>query len=408
MSGSSEIGRQTVAAFNMVSPVGAEIVHEAQGRYRGEAVSVSSEESRLTDAAEELGMSVAHRADKKSLGERTIRPGRMVDPEAIARLQGYLDKLPDMPREAALLALVEQIETFQERLRGDGEAPTRDDVLAALRAFDGDVTHQYAGLEAARAHAEATGADPALLALLDEARAEFQKTDLARDVHAGFAVAEIASRAAATLETDPAAVRDAYRAMLRDSMHVGQLFDALARFDVLRSFGEAVETFRTAAGRDLASTGPSTDPAFLHGLLTELGKLKKMQTVFDATRQLIHLTERGRRLGASADPVEQTSRLLNFAAQASAGPADARRLLGAFAERALAVQIAYANGLRGLHGEIPDDAMPSLASRLQQGKAILALLDDLVAEEEREEEAAGDGPDTAAGRPVTAPREERR
>ncbi len=133
-----------------------------------------------------------------------------------------------------------------------------------------------------------------------------------------------------------------------------------------------------------------------------------MQTVFDATRQLIHLTERGRRLGAPADPVGQTSRRSTSPprpAPARPMPAGSR----AFAERALAVQIAYANGLRGLHGEIPDDAMPSLPSRLQQGKAILALLDDLVAEEERGgDEAAGDGPDTAPGRPVTAPREERR
>lgn len=407
MAGSVETTLQSVAAFNMISTVGAEVAAEVRGTYRGESVTVSSAQSQIADAAEELGMSVAHRADKRSLGERDVRAARTVDPEAISQLQGYLDKLPDMPREAALLALVEQLESLQEMIGGSGGGGggdvTKDDILAALAGFDGDVTHQYAGLESARAHFEAAGADPAFLNLLDEARSEFQKTDLARDVHAGFAVAEIASRAAETLETDPAAVRDVYRSMLRETLHVGQLFDALSRFDIRRSFAEAVDTFRTAAGRDLASAGPSTDPVFLHGLLTELGKLKKMQTVFDAVGQLILMTERGRRSGGSADSVDQTSRVLNFASQPMTSAADARRMLGAFGERQVSLQVTFANGLRGLHGEIPDDVMPTPQARLNQSKAIMSLLDELAAEDERAyEEAAADGHGTLVRR---APRE---
>lgn len=401
MAGSVETTLQSVAAFNMISTVGAEVAREVSGSYRGESVTVSSAQSQIADAAEELGMSVAHRADKRSLGERDVRGGSTVDPEAIARLQGYLDKLPDMPREAALLALVEQLETLQDLLDGSGggAGATKDDVLAALAAFDGDVTHQYAGLESARAHFEAAGADPAFLNLLDEARADFQKTEVARDVHAGFAVAEVASRAAETLETDPAAVRDVYRSMLRETLHVGQLFDALSRFDIRRSFAEAVDTFRTAAGRDLASAGPSTDPVFLHGLLTELGKLKKMQTVFDSVRQLIVTTERGQRAGPSADAVDQTSRVLNFASQPMTSAADARKLLGAFGEKQVSLQVTFANGLRGVHGEIPDDVMPTPQARLNQSKAIMSLLDELADEDERAyEEATADSHGTPVRR----------
>ncbi len=208
---------------------------------------------------------------------------------------------------------------------------------------------------------------------------------MARDVRAGFAAAEVASRAAATLETDPATVRDAYRAMLREPMHMGQLFDALGRFAVLKSFNEAIETFMTAAGRDLSSTGPSTDPDFLHGLLTELGKLKKMQTAFDATGELIRLTERA--LPATQrgvkDVVDQTSRILNFACAPAAGLAEARRLLGGFALHDLPLQLTFATGLRQLHGDIPDDVMPSMQARHQQVNAIMSLLDELVAAEEQ-------------------------
>lgn len=392
MSGSAEITRQNIATFNAISPVGSEVMEEARGSYRGEGVTLASDEAKLADAAEEIGMSVAHRADKKALGQRTVRQGQAAYPEALARLREYLEELPDMPREAELVDLIEQLQSFQEMLAGSGKSGgkgggsgvSKEDVLAALHAFDADVTHQFAGLEIARAQFEANGADPAFLALLDEARGAFETSAVARDVRAGFAAAGIASRAAETLETDPAAVRDVYRAMLRDTMHMGQLFDALGRFALLTKFEAAVETFMAAAGRDLGSTGPSTDPLFLHGLLTELGKLKKMQSALDGMADLVRLTERGLPAGQrGADTVALTSRMLNFAALAGAGPSDARRLLGSFGDQALGVQLAFGNGLRGLHGELPDDVMPSLPARLQQVTAIMGLLDEIVEAEER-------------------------
>lgn len=392
MSGSAEITRQSVAAFNAISPVGAEVMEEARGSYRGEAVTLASDEAKLADAAEEIGMSVAHRADKKALGQRSVRQGQAAYPEALARLREYLDELPDMPREAELVDLIEQLEAFQDLLAGTGEGgagATKEDVLAALHAFDPDVTHQFAGLEMARAQFEASGADPVFLALLDEARATYETSEVARDVRAGFAAAGIAARAAETLETDPAAVREVYRAMLRDTLHLGQLFDALGRFALLTKFETAVETFMAAAGRDLGSAGPSTDPLFLHGLLTELAKLKKMQSALDGMSDLVRLTERSLPAGQrGADVVALTSRILNFAASTGVGAADARRLLGSFEDQALPVQLAFANGLRGLHGELPDDVMPSLPARLQQVGAIMALLDGIVAAEER---AFGEG-----------------
>ncbi len=389
----SEITRQSVADFNVISPVGVEVMDEVRGTYRGETVQVSTEASKLADAAEEVGMAIASRGDRRALGQRNVRSGRGASLESVANLKDYFEKLPNMPQEAELAALVDQLTSFQEMMRdgGSGGGPTKDDVLAALGKLDGDVTHQYAALDVARAHFEATGADGAFLTLLDEAKASFETGGVARDVKAGFAVAEVAAKAAATLETDPATVRDVYRSMLRETLNMGQLFDALRRFDPLKSFPDAVQTFTVAAGRDLAGTGPSTDPLFLHGLLTELGKLKKMQTTLEATKHLIGLTERAlppAQRGAS-DVVDQASRILNFASRPTAGPAEARHMLGAFEAASPGTQVAYANGLRGLHGDIPDEAIPSPQARLQQGAAIMALLDRLVAQEEAAHGATG-------------------
>lgn len=387
MGPATEITRQNLAAANVSSPVGVEVMEEVHGQYRGQQVQITSDASKLANEAEEVGMAIASRADRRSLGQRDIRAGRGTSAEALARTKGYYEKLPNMPEEAQLGSLVDLMTSYQDAMAGGGGgAPTKDDILAALHGFDQDVTHQFAALDILHDHFEASGADPAFMSVLDAARAEFEKSDVARDVRAGFAIAEVAARSAATLETDPATVRDTYRTMLRESMNFGQLFDALRSFDPLKKLGEAIRIFETAAGSDLASTGPSTDPLFLHGLLSELGKLKKVKTALESTDQLIRLTERSLRPTerGSSDVAEQASRILNFASRPTAGPADAEKMLGSFERLPLGVQMVYGNGLRAIHGELPDEVMPSPAARLQQNTAIVSFLDRLVAKEEAE------------------------
>ena len=84
MSGAIETLRQNIAALNVTSPIGAEVAKDIRGDYRGESVRTSSEASKLQDAAEELGMSVAHRADKRSLDRREVRQGQGASLEALA------------------------------------------------------------------------------------------------------------------------------------------------------------------------------------------------------------------------------------------------------------------------------------------------------------------------------------
>ncbi len=377
---SSEIARQHIAALNITSPVGAVVVEEAVGRYRGEAVMASDAASQLTEAAEEIGMSVAQRFDKKALGQRKVREDAGVSAEALARLRDFHEKLPDMPSEAKLQDLARRLRDYFEQ---SGQLNSSD-VLAELAGFDDDVTHQFAALEVLQT---AFADEPEIARSLAEARARFEQTDVMRDVRAGFAVAEIAHRAAATLETDPAAVRDAYRAMLREAGDFARVFEALTRFDVLKSLPEAIKTFMEAAGRDLASAGPSIDPVQLAGLLDELGKLKKVQTtlseadgVLKTTARLVGAMERDL-LGTAA---EVTGRLLSFAAKAVVGPGDARALLGALNQGSAAAQLALANGLRGLHADLADEILPGPGARLQQVATLVDLLDELSRQEEDE------------------------
>lgn len=390
MAGALETLRQNVAALSATSPVGVEIMREARGDYRGETVQASSAASKLQDAAEEIGMSVAHRADRRSLGQRQVRQGQGATFDSLARIADQADKLPDMPREQELQGLVEELLQFQDLLNGGGHGrPGKDDVLALLGRLDPDPTHQFASLSFAAEYLRSAGASDALLDLVDSALDEYGKGDLGRDVRAGFAAAEIAHRQAATLETDPAQVREVYREMLRENPNLGQLFDLVTRFDVLKSFAETVDSFMEIAGRDMASTGPSTDPVFLHGLVTELGKLKKMKTVVEMSDALARSTDRLLQPGETpkGDAVDVSRQVLLFAGRASAALPDAQALLQRYDECSVATQLAFANGLRGLHGELPDDAMPSGAARLQQAATIVSLLDALALAEEQEYEA---------------------
>lgn len=386
MSGAIETLRQNLAALNVTSPVGAEVAREARGSYRGEGVTVSSEASKLQDATEELGMSVAHRADKRSLDRREVRQGQSASLQALARIADYYDKLPDMPREEELRNLVETLQGFERLMDGGsggaGGALTKDDILAKLREFDPDVTHQFAALDIAREFFSVTDASNGFQMLLDEAYAEFGKGDLGREVRAGF----VGTQAAVSLQSDPAAAREAYRSMLRETQNMGQLFATFRDFDILSNFSETVAAFMDAAGRDLASTGPSTDPSYLHALITELQRLKKMQSMVDVSLTLMQTTDRLLQPGErpAGDAIDVTGKILTFASNASPGALDARAMLSRYGECSVATQVVFANGLRALHGEIPDEIAPSPQARLQQSAAIVGMLDMLVSEEERE------------------------
>ncbi|WP_062012835.1 HrpJ domain-containing protein [Aureimonas sp. AU4] len=419
MAGAIETTRQNVAALSATSPVGAEVMRAVQGNYRGETVETSSEASKLEDAKEEIGMAVAHRADKKTLGQRQVRQGQGANLQAIARIADYYDKLPDMPRESELQGLVEDLTRMQELLQGGGGggggSATAEDVLRLLQRFDPDSTHQFAALEIARDFFAASGGDEAFQALLDQAHAAYGRGDLGRDVRAGFASAEVAARASATMETDPALFRDAYRQMARETPDMGRLFDAFRAFDPLKNFDEIVAAFMETAGRDLAATGPSADPVHLHGLLTELGKLKKMSTTLEMAEDLARTTNRllrpddqptdyskvkcpacrareSRQEVLKTPSVCRTCRsgaaldiaglMLSYASRQSAGSGDARQLLHPYAQCSLATQVAFANGLHDMHRQLSDEIMPSPQARLQQSAALSALNEELVNAEE--------------------------
>lgn len=378
----SQISIQT-----LTSPQGAESVAQATGQYAGEAVHGASESEKLADAAEELGMSHSEHAeaDHKTLDERSIRRGRGANIEALTRISEYYEKLPDMPDDAKIQGLVDELSSYLENTgggRGDGKPISKDAIFQALQKFDGDVTHQFAALEVMAEYF--AGIDEAMDAAIEDARLEFERDDLARDVRAGMAIAKAAHDAAQNLETDPRAMRDAYRQMLREKKNMGQLFDDLASFDGTKKFDETLEVFLETAGQDIAAATPSTDPLFLNALLVELGKLKKLNTVYQLSGQQLEKIKR--LIGIAKLDIDKnylTSKLLHFASRPTASVADAMAMEIGLASADIATRLQVGNGLKSLYDMIPDDVLPTSQSRELHNQALLGWLSMLVDEEEK-------------------------
>ena len=386
---SSEISRASIQSI--VSPQGAEAMAEVTGQYGGEVVRGSSESEKLADAAEEMGMAVAHRADKKSLNLREIRKGGGANLEALERIAAYYSQLPNFPSDEKIMSLVEELTQYLLNT-GSGEggqeqAVTKDDIFRALQHFDGDVTHQFAALEVVAEYF--AGMDSELDAAIADAKRDFEEGELARDVRAGFAVAQLADQAAQKMDTNPAAVRNNYRQMLREAKNMGQLFDDLCAFDHLKNFKEILDIFLEAAGRDLGSSGPSTDPRFLNVLLAELGKLKKIHTVYDNTGQQIGQLARlvGKPDASRISDQYMTSRLLHFCAKANPSMSDAMAMTDGIVGLGVLPLLHVSNMVKALYDDIPDDVLPTPQARENQTRALLSWMTALVEEEEREANA---------------------
>lgn len=282
--------------------------------------------------------------------------------------------------------------------KGAGIHQLKNDIFSELQRLFPDITHQFAALELVREYFERKKAkdEKRLRELLDEAKAEFESSpEMMRDIRAGFAVEPAMQDFVVSLGGDPAstgemsqAFRDTYRRMLRQESHFGRLFDAIKKFDVAKNFTEIVDVFMNTIGRDLASTGPSTDRAFLHALMTELGKLKNLRSVFEAVKELITTTERS--LPSSdrgkLDPMGLASDILNFCAKSVVSLTDAQALVQTLKGYSLQIQVVFANGVIDLLATIPDNVIDSRA-RLQQKATLNTLRDHLVAAEEKDHEA---------------------
>jgi type III secretion system YopN/LcrE/InvE/MxiC family regulator len=376
-----------LASQNAISPRGAEAMDAITGRYGSEVVQLKSESSKVADAAEELGMAKAHH-NKADIGERKIRQGRGTNLEALRRIiAAYADKMPDMPRETLLKALVEKLQQFMKlnEEAGQGRSFTPEELRQALQELSDDPTHQFVALDLVRDYFDGPAGTDAARGVIDQVKVEYEQSEVAQEVHAGF-VASVLTQRTRKDEDDPGLMREQYRAMLRDAEDLGQIFDGLVKLGVMKTLlKQVLGNLLKEVGDDLESPGPTIDQGLLAALMKELGRLKIMQTVFDDTAAIIREIERILAQGDKGKLTQTmlTSRMLNYASRRTAKLSDAQGLLAELEKDGEpASQVHLGNKLRNLHADLPDSVMPTLEARQQQTVMIMNLLTSLVGAEE--------------------------
>ncbi len=423
---SVETVRQSIAAENAGSPVGAGLMAERQGSYRSEAVRPTLDNAVITKAAAQgTGVVTTVRTNVQDLARRvqqdpavtttslyeTLAELPEIDKTALPRMFEFIDGLAELaggdaahehraeeaePVEGGdALAEQEAAQVDNERVRtigdregsrggGDGEGQARDEedleskLMQALGKF-GSITDKATAVALARGYFESRGANPLFLNMLSLMSAKLDGI-VPQATLAQVIAAQEALLAAETHETSPAAVRRRYRRRLRELKNLGELFEELVEIGLESS----LPALLAEIGSDLAGVTLQSDRGFLRSLTSELKKLWQLRSAYDDTQELLRLTEPHLpRFEWRPEPVKLTSVLLLFCAKPVVGPSDTRALLGPVAGAVLAGQVVFANGLMDLHGRLPDGIWSNAKERMLQHLALGALCQRLTEEEER-------------------------
>ncbi|WP_068310230.1 HrpJ domain-containing protein [Polycladidibacter hongkongensis] len=417
---SLEVLRSNVATHNATSPVGAPALAEASGQRRNDKVQQLNSPSKLMDAAEEMGLAISSKLDRKSLETRSVRQGQGANLEAITKISEYLDKLPDMPQQDKLRELVGRMSDYANRQSSSGGGLSQQDLLDILSEFDGDITHQFAALDIAIEHFERKGDEPALLSVLRLTKDALLERD-GRDIKAGFAVAQIATDKAEEFGTDPATMRESFRRMLQEDPSFDKLFQALrslvdthhdtqgilggAPKKMVESIREVILVQSEAASNGLRTPAEGLEPIELHAHLQELGKLKSLVSVVEGLENAIYLTARPfgqATLGISEKVMDIAENFFGFLSKSVSSPEDAQALLRPLMPITTGVAVLFSNNLLNLHRDVPNNVFPSDAARVQQQTTLSDMSGHLALQEEEEFQAnkAGATAESSDGTPT--------
>ncbi|MEO1774711.1 MAG: HrpJ domain-containing protein [Pseudomonadota bacterium] len=392
--------KNNFAAQTATTSTAVETGAEARGSRRGEGVVVQSATSKIADMAEEIGMSTAHRANKKDMGERVEKRGAATDFEALSRIIEHLDRLPDMPRDDKLRELVKKMNTYEQLAAGGegGGMLTGEDILEMLREYDGDTTHQLAALDSMVKYLKAAGGSEQFLQMLATVREKtFETPEMRREVMAGLAAAEAASEAAKTLGVDPKTLRDEYRAAVQGTPSMATLFARLGplvdqipadkggtRTDRERT---VIETLLSAAARDLEQAEGTNEKTHIGLLITELGRLKQLRSVIDMVAEsydtiMDKYGDAAKDVTGVPSQSEFTARLVNFISKSTVTEAMAKELIAGFDDISEEAAVFAGNALRVVLSTVSDAMVPSAEARLQQKKSFMDMMTNLVVAEE--------------------------
>lgn len=321
----------------------------------------------LANAAEELSLHMAEKAEDKHHAERKIkgeRPAELLRTDEIVEL---LEQTHDPDAQEKLTELVKHLLS--------GQASPRQ---AASQAF-GEVSQQYLGLQQALHEGERQGAPADILEAIRDALADLE-LESGPEIRAGLNSLPAAGAYAA----DAAGVvqfQRTYRDVVLGENSLAKTLNlALERFGdtgVARGLKQLI----AALGQDLAATRPSVDPNRLQALVADLYYLEVAATVLDGCGELAAKLDS--QFGCAVDSSNlmrdlvsvsgekwvAESRFSGLAAQHGVVPAEGR--------------IAFLAGVRAMLKDLPVQIYPDVDTRHGILNAAQEALDVAIDEEDQ-------------------------
>ncbi|ELB2924041.1 type III secretion system gatekeeper subunit SctW [Vibrio alginolyticus] len=253
-----------------------------KGNYRGETVRVHNATQSLFDAMEELTSLGSEKAEK-DLTKRKVKDSGVRVNEAHELVSDYLRKVPDLEKN-------QKIKDLATKMAG-GNISTIAQLQAYLNGFSEEKSHQYLALKAVKKFLSAIPESKHLLALIDQALLRIeQNPDTWSQIDTEIRVSNFADEYSQEQEFSSL---HQLRGFYRDTVHSYQGLGA-AYQDVVARFGEqevstAVDFMLQGMSADLSVQGSSIDSVKLQWLMSDMQKLKTLNTLQDRVSQLFQM-----------------------------------------------------------------------------------------------------------------------
>ncbi|MCG9610084.1 type III secretion system gatekeeper subunit SctW [Vibrio harveyi] len=252
------------------------------GNYRGETVRVHNATQSLFDAMEELTSLGSEKAEK-DLTKRKVKDGGIRVNEAHELVSDYLRKVPDLEKNQKIKDLAAKM--------ASGNLSTIAQLQAYLNGFSEEKSHQYLALKAVKKFLGANPESKNLLALIDQALLNFeQNPDSWSQIDTEIRVSSFADEYS---QEQGFSSLHQLRGFYRDTVHSYQGLGSTYK-DVVERFGEkevstAVDFMLQGMSADLSVQGSNIDSVKLQLLMSDMQKLKTLNTLQDQVGNLYQM-----------------------------------------------------------------------------------------------------------------------
>ncbi|EPF7975032.1 type III secretion system gatekeeper subunit SctW [Vibrio harveyi] len=252
------------------------------GNYRGETVRVHNATQSLFDAMEELTSLGSEKAEK-DLTKRKVKDGGIRVNEAHELVSDYLRKVPDLEKNQKIKDLAAKM--------ASGNLSTIAQLQAYLNGFSEEKSHQYLALKAVKKFLGANPESKNLLALIDQALLNFeQNPESWSQIDTEIRVSSFADEYS---QEQGFSSLHQLRGFYRDTVHSYQGLGSAYK-DVVERFGEkevstAVDFMLQGMSADLSVQGSNIDSVKLQLLMSDMQKLKTLNTLQDQVGNLYQM-----------------------------------------------------------------------------------------------------------------------